>query len=284
MMSTTPNPPHLAPTDRPDPQQLTGATAAVWSALNSQPGATSTTLARAAGVGRSTTTKALRALEQIGLARREIPAAEDRGRPTHHWYATPAPDKDTSSSRDTSDGPSTENSAGPEPATPHADDPTHTAQPPAYSDDTPRHGQAHANDPDAEQMASDATDEAEQKTGSDSSPTPTPALAPAASSEGTVQPGTPEGDRPTTLPSQEKIRLAPGALRQMVIDHLTAHPDEAFTATRISRIIEKSSGAIANALATLAKQGIAEQVTEHPRTYRHTARPARPARPASDDA
>ncbi|MGP3945517.1 MULTISPECIES: hypothetical protein [Streptomyces] len=56
----------------------------------------------------------------------------------------------------------------------------------------------------------------------------------------------------------------------MVIGHLTAHPDEAFTATRISRIIEKSSGAIANALVTLTKQGIAEQVTERPRTYRIT--------------
>ncbi|MER6145407.1 hypothetical protein ABT174_36190 [Streptomyces sparsogenes] len=59
----------------------------------------------------------------------------------------------------------------------------------------------------------------------------------------------------------------------MVIDHLTAHPDEAFTATRISRVIAKSSGAIANALATLARQGIAEQVTERPRTYRLATAP-----------
>ncbi|MFD8723896.1 hypothetical protein ACFV2H_39580 [Streptomyces sp. NPDC059629] len=48
------------------------------------------------------------------------------------------------------------------------------------------------------------------------------------------------------------------------------HPDEAFTATKISRVIEKSSGAIANALATLARQGIAEQASERPRTYRLT--------------
>ncbi|MFF0624195.1 hypothetical protein [Streptomyces sp. NPDC004296] len=66
----------------------------------------------------------------------------------------------------------------------------------------------------------------------------------------------------------EKRRLVPGALRQMVIDHLRAHPDEAFTATRISRIIEKSSGAIANSLATLVGQGIAEQVGDTPRTFR----------------
>ncbi|MER6049073.1 hypothetical protein ABT168_16740 [Streptomyces sp. NPDC001793] len=72
-------------------------------------------------------------------------------------------------------------------------------------------------------------------------------------------------------PAQAKDgRLAPGALRQMVIDHLHAHPDEAFTATRISRIIEKSSGAIANALVKLAAAGIAEQVTDRPRTFRLT--------------
>ncbi|MCC9738487.1 hypothetical protein [Streptomyces sp. MNU89] len=82
------------------------------------------------------------------------------------------------------------------------------------------------------------------------------------------------GQRPTPpgmaapYAASGKKRLAPGGLRQMVIDHLTAHPGEAFTATKISRQIEKSSGAIANALATLAAQGVAEQVSEKPRTYR----------------
>ncbi|MFA3842765.1 hypothetical protein [Streptomyces aureus] len=65
-----------------------------------------------------------------------------------------------------------------------------------------------------------------------------------------------------------KTRLAPGALRQRVIDHLQAHPQDAFTATRISRVIERSSGAIANSLGVLARQGIAEQVSDKPRAYR----------------
>ncbi|MBI0300201.1 hypothetical protein JBE04_38535 [Streptomyces sp. PRKS01-29] len=270
--TTTPN--------QPDPAQLSGTTAAVWAALTNQPGTTSTTLAQAASAGRSTTTKALRVLEQNGLARRETSATEGPGRPTNYWYAAPAPDNDTGSSSDTADKPSTGDSADPKPATSHAEDPTHTAQPPTCTDDTTPHSQAHANDPDAEEnrheVPSQATYEAEQETTSDGLPTPTPAPTPAAMDEGTVPPGTgtPEVSRPTALASQQKIRLAPGALRHMVIDHLTAHPDEAFTATRISRIIGKSSGAIANALATLAKQGVAEQVTEHPRTYRRTARPA----------
>ncbi|GHJ35459.1 hypothetical protein [Streptomyces sp. TS71-3] len=68
--------------------------------------------------------------------------------------------------------------------------------------------------------------------------------------------------------SGTRKRLAPGGLRQMVVEHLRAHPEKAFTATGISRAIDKSSGAIANALVTLTKQGIAEQVDERPRTYR----------------
>ncbi|MGW4045151.1 hypothetical protein [Streptomyces sp. NPDC004721] len=40
------------------------------------------------------------------------------------------------------------------------------------------------------------------------------------------------------------------------IDHLNAHPGEAFTTTRITRMINRSTGVIANALATLAKQGL----------------------------
>lgn len=62
---------------------------------------------------------------------------------------------------------------------------------------------------------------------------------------------------------------SPQPLRQMVIDHLKAHPREAFTATKGSRVIEDDSGAaIATAQVTLTKQGVAEQVTEQPRTYR----------------
>ncbi|MGW2651618.1 hypothetical protein ACWC2T_43800 [Streptomyces sp. NPDC001393] len=66
-------------------------------------------------------------------------------------------------------------------------------------------------------------------------------------------------------------RLARGALRQLVIDHLNAYPGESFTATRISRVINRSSGAVANALVTLATQGLIEQVTDRPRTYRAAA-------------
>ncbi|MBL1102804.1 MarR family transcriptional regulator [Streptomyces coffeae] len=277
-MSTTPNIPHPPSTDRPDPQQLTGAEAAVWAVLSSQPGATSADLAQAAGAGRSTTTKALRVLEQMGLARCETSAAEGRGRPVNYWYATPSPDNDPGFSTNTPQEPSPETITGPEPATPHTGDSAHAAEPPTCGDDRSRHGETHVNEPDSDaehtehEDQSDAPRESERETESDGSPTPAPAPTPRVA--GTMPPGAPEPVRPTALSGTDKVRLAPGALRQMVIDHLTAHPNEAFTATRISRTIAKSSGAIANALATLTKQGIAEQVTEHPRTYRLATTPA----------
>jgi hypothetical protein len=278
-MSTTPNVPRPAATERPDPQQLTGAAAAVWAALNAQPGATSIALAQAAGAGRSTTTKALRVLEQMGLARYETSTAGGRGRPVNYWYATPAPDNDANASTDTPQEPSPETITDPEPAAPHADNSAHAAELPTCGDDGPGHGEAHTDEPDtnadAEQTGHEAQsgpmEEADRETGSDSSPTPAPAPTPPV--EGTVPPGAPEAVPPTAVSGGDRVRLAPGALRQMVIDHLIAYPSEAFTATRISRVIAKSSGAIANALATLVRQGIAEQVTERPRTYRLATAP-----------
>ncbi|MDT0547724.1 hypothetical protein [Streptomyces lonegramiae] len=278
-MSTTPNVPRPAATERPDPQQLTGAAAAVWAALNAQPGATSVALAQAAGAGRSTTTKALRVLEQMGLARYETSTAGGRGRPVNYWYAAPAPDNDPSPSMATPQEPSPESITDPEPAAPHADDSAHAAEPPTCGNDGLGHGETHTDEPDTnadvEQTGHEAQPgamrEADRETGSDNSPIPEPAPTPPV--EGTVPPGAPEAIPPTAVSGGDRVRLAPGALRQMVIDHLTAHPSEAFTATRISRVIAKSSGAIANALATLVRQGIAEQVTERPRTYRLATAP-----------
>ncbi|MFE5161664.1 hypothetical protein ACFRNT_24765 [Streptomyces sp. NPDC056697] len=263
-MPTTTNTDNTTATpNQPDPAQLSGAPAAVWAALNNQPGTTSTALAQAAGAGQSTTTKALRHFEQTGLAHRESAAPDGSGRPVNYWYPTPTPtpDPDTSTSPDTTDEPPTNDSH--EQPTEHHDHPAPTAEPSAPSDDTSEHSDA---DEDGERGSAR---EPSQGVENDDAPAPTPASEPPtskAASEGTKT----EETQPIVTQSGYRTRLASGALRQMVVGHLTAHPDEAFTATRISRIIEKSSGAIANALVTLTKQGIAEQVTEHPRTYRIT--------------
>ncbi|MER6091316.1 hypothetical protein [Streptomyces bluensis] len=260
---------HAVPTPEPL-AQLTGAPAAVYAELancTGDDGTTAAELALSADLGRSTTGKALTTLEQHGLAVR-TPGGHDGPRRTpDRWRAAPTPET-------SGDAPSDPEPASslPEPAVTDASD-THSPEPDQDSAD-PEGAAATETAPDAPAAPQDAehsnaddkshVDGPQGKDGSDGSwdenaPAPHEAVGQqTAPTEAITMPG-------------EKKRLAPGALRQMVIDHLQAHPGEAFTATKISRVIEKSSGAIANALDKLVKQGIAEQVSDRPRTFRLTA-------------
>ena len=69
----------------------------------------------------------------------------------------------------------------------------------------------------------------------------------------------------------------PGALRDKVLAHLDEHPDVAFTPHEIHKVLNHSSGAIANALDVLVKHGEAELASEKPHRYRRTAQPAEAA-------
>ncbi|MGP4024368.1 hypothetical protein [Actinomadura sp. 3N407] len=71
-------------------------------------------------------------------------------------------------------------------------------------------------------------------------------------------------------------RAAPRPLRPEVIAHLAAHPDTDFTPGEIGRVLERSSGAVANALATMAERGEAVMTSEKPVRYRAAA-------PVTDD-
>jgi hypothetical protein len=75
----------------------------------------------------------------------------------------------------------------------------------------------------------------------------------------------------------------PGGLRDKVLAHLDAHPDKEFTPHEIHKVLNHSSGAIANALETLVKLGDAEVATEKPRRFRRAAQPAEAA-PGTDGA
>ena len=69
----------------------------------------------------------------------------------------------------------------------------------------------------------------------------------------------------------------PGALRDKVLAHLDEHPGKEFTPHEIHKVLNHSSGAIANALETLVKHGEAEVATEKPRRFRRAAQPAEAA-------
>jgi hypothetical protein len=66
----------------------------------------------------------------------------------------------------------------------------------------------------------------------------------------------------------------PGALRDLVEEHLRTFPDATFTPHQIGKVLTRSAGAVANALDKLVSLGTAQMVTDKPRSYRLT--PAAP--------
>ncbi|MDI5973721.1 hypothetical protein POF50_031020 [Streptomyces sp. SL13] len=240
--------------------RLTGPPAAVHAqllALSGPDGATSADLAGSAGVGRSTAGKALATLEKAGLAIRTPGSRNGSVRTPDLWRAAPAPEQAAPAAHP--EQPGTEPR---QPAAPLDNNATAPSdQPAAQTAETPDDG---ATGPVSDDGSAPGT-EAPSNTDLDDEVRPDEVQ-----SAQIIEPH-PAPPLNGTTPSAMKTRLAPGCLRDMVAAHLRAHPGEAFTATRISRLIDKSSGAITNALLTLEKQGIATQVTERPRTYRLTS-------------
>ena len=73
------------------------------------------------------------------------------------------------------------------------------------------------------------------------------------------------------------IKLGKGGLEAQVLDHMAAHPKSEFTPTDLARVLDRSGGAIANALAKFATQGKVAQTSERPRRYRLAGAKARRA-------
>ncbi|MEO3807081.1 hypothetical protein [Nonomuraea sp. B1E8] len=78
----------------------------------------------------------------------------------------------------------------------------------------------------------------------------------------------PKTNGTATWGSSRSDRSAPRPLRPDVLTHLIKHPDLAFTANEIAKVLKRSSGAVANALDTLARNGEAELVSERPNRFR----------------
>ena len=60
----------------------------------------------------------------------------------------------------------------------------------------------------------------------------------------------------------------PGALRDLVEEHLRKFPETAFTPHQVGKVLTRSAGAVANALDKLTGLGAAQMITDKPRTYR----------------
>ncbi|MCX4750584.1 hypothetical protein OG455_34620 [Kitasatospora sp. NBC_01287] len=73
--------------------------------------------------------------------------------------------------------------------------------------------------------------------------------------------------RPAAAVTSGGPRLLPGGLHRLVLDHLRANRDQAWTPTAIAKILGRSSGAIGNALTTMVSRGEALMTSDKPRRY-----------------
>jgi predicted transcriptional regulator len=90
-------------------------------------------------------------------------------------------------------------------------------------------------------------------------PAPPPTQTPAVPVTATP----PAADRPPTGSG----RLGPGALRELVLACLAERPGQALSPTAIAKALDRSAGAVANALRVLAGQGAVTQTQAKPRRY-----------------
>lgn len=69
-------------------------------------------------------------------------------------------------------------------------------------------------------------------------------------------------------------KMGKGGLATAVLDHMATNPRSEYTPTDLARVLNRSGGAIANALAKFATEGKVTQTSERPRRYRLTGAPA----------
>ncbi|MET7949057.1 MarR family winged helix-turn-helix transcriptional regulator [Micromonospora sp. NPDC005324] len=238
----------------------------VLAALAELGDATAAAVADKAGLGYSTATAKLRALEHTGQAesirtedKRSVWRLTDAGRTSAAADRTPPPAADTSTDApDVSpaqasgeDLPEPVDTFDAEPPTPQPTNPTDaepsaTAAPPAAS-----------TEPDTDAGQPDAADDGEPR---------------ATASQG-AEPDT----TASTETASASSRRAKGSLRAAVLDILEAHPDRAYKTGELCKLIDAAEadtgvlkarpGAVVNAAVKLVGEGKVVQTVEKPATF-----------------
>ncbi|MBD2896210.1 hypothetical protein amrb99_51540 [Actinomadura sp. RB99] len=288
---------------RPD-----GAAGAVWDALNAAPdGATVSALAEASGSSRATVTKALTAFADAGRAVRTPGEGTGRGRTPDVW-APVVPTVTTGAASTTSAGDTPPAAPADDAATDAAPSPGATEAGVISPDTLATAMQVLADEADrraaaAESLRKAQEEEAERRARVDAelrkaeqresarviltdllSTVTTTLAAIAADDDEQVARGMDDiaryagsvrrTTRATTTGTGTRTaraagdRSAPSPLRPLVVQHLNAFPELEFTPGEIAKVLDRSSGAVANALDTLVGHGEAVLTCERPRRFR----------------
>ncbi len=259
-------------TTTPAAGHRTDAEDSLWVALYDQPNSTAAQLALAAGIGRSTAGKILAAWVKDGTVTRTPGAAQGGRRVADRWAITETDDQPIPNADNTDKCTPVDSTVEPVPEA--ADGETDTGA----NDDDP--GEPVTGDQPAElPIASTDTGEAitqpiaEDPARSIGQPAQQSTMDEMESFPATPPSGAPDGTR-HEVPAGQPVkapRLGKGALRGMVEDFLTEHPSEEFSPNKIGKQLNRSAGAVFNALEKLVAGGWAVRTSDAPKRY--TAKP-----------
>lgn len=238
---------------------------ALWAALHAHPNSTSTELSTTVKIGKSTAQKILARWAGNGSITRTAGIAEGGRRAADRWAITPdAVDTPADTEQDGDDSVDDTATAG----TPQSAPDT-----PKATDTAPADG-AGPEPIDSAPTATAAADTEPDTAAADDAPgTGAPERAGPADVEPVAETAEPTvdgagSDLTAADAGATAARLAPGALRGMVEDHLRDHPDLEFSPVDIARKIGgRSSGAVSNALDKLVTDKIAVQTKERPKRF-----------------
>ncbi|WP_227999453.1 hypothetical protein [Nocardia australiensis] len=235
-----------------------GGARALWAALGNHPGSTTAALADAAGIGVSTARRLLTNWETAGAARSATDPASPRAPKT--WTAGTAAPAPTAGEPTT---PAEPESAAPEPATPE----------PAPAEPESAPAEPAAPEPVSPELVSPASAAPEPAGSADDAAPADPAPDSAPETAAAV----PTGDEPAEPAPADNAaaanaestvdRLPAGALRGQVEDYLHDNPGKEFTPHQIGKALDRSSGAVHNALVKLTKDGTAVQTGTAPKKF-----------------
>ncbi|MFE3318108.1 hypothetical protein [Nocardia sp. NPDC059195] len=259
------------------------ATRALWAALGTNPGSTTAALAETAGIAVSTARRLLTGWESARAVRSYTDPETPRA--AKAWFiagsAAPEPVAEPAGPVAAEPEPATPEPAAPEPAAAEPVDPQPgPAVPAAPEPVAPEPDSAEPAPPEPavpepaapEPVSLDPADPDEEVAPAD--PVPDSAPEPAAAAPTGDDPAEPAPVAPT--PSAEPAtanaestvdRLPAGALRGQVEDYLRDNPGEEFTPHQIGKALERSSGAVHNALVKLTKDETARQTSTAPKKF-----------------
>ncbi|MGY1876387.1 hypothetical protein [Nocardia gipuzkoensis] len=243
---------------------------ALWAALGNHPGFTADELAGAAGIAGSTTRRILSGWESAGIARAHRDPESPRAAKT--WTtAEPA----TTAAPTEPAAPEPVDAVPAEPAASESVDagPTEPAavtgaQPVAVEVTESETGSVSAQSAATQQQDSAPTDPRPDTGQPDTVRPETAVAAPTGDESAAPAPDVPApGTGAAAAQPETTERLASGALRGQVEDFLRDHPGEEYTPHQIGKALERSSGAVHNALVKLTTIGTARQTCAAPKKF-----------------